>query len=50
MLGYTVDEIAVATGVSSHTVWSRLKLGKRALKRALAHDQRLAEVLRGKAP
>ncbi len=50
MLGYTVDEIAVATGVSPHTVWSRLKLGKRALKRALARDHRLAELLRGRVP
>jgi RNA polymerase sigma-70 factor (ECF subfamily) len=48
MLGYTVDEIAATVDVSPNTIWSRLKLGKRALKRSLARDQRLADLLQGK--
>ena len=48
MLGYTVEEIAATIDVSPHTIWSRLKLGKRALKEALARDKRLADLLRGK--
>ncbi|MBN2576238.1 MAG: RNA polymerase sigma factor [Deltaproteobacteria bacterium] len=44
-LGYTVDEIAVAAGISPNTVWSRLRLGKQALRRKLAGDPRLAERL-----
>ena len=48
VLGYTVDEIATTLDVSPHTIWSRLKLGKRALKEALARDKRLADLLRGK--
>jgi RNA polymerase sigma-70 factor (ECF subfamily) len=48
MLGYTVEEIAATLGVSPNTVWSRLKLGKRALKRALACDARLEDLLRGR--
>jgi RNA polymerase sigma-70 factor (ECF subfamily) len=47
MLGYTVEEIAATIDVSPHTIWSRLKLGKRALKEALARDKRLADLLRG---
>jgi len=47
LLGFTVEEIATLVDVSPHTIWSRLKLGKRALKQALSHDQRLAELLRG---
>jgi RNA polymerase sigma-70 factor (ECF subfamily) len=45
VLGYTVDEIAVAAGVSPNTVWSRLRLGKSALRRKLDRDARLAERL-----
>ena len=48
MLGYTVEEIATASDVSPNTVWSRLKLGKRALKNALACDARLSDLLRGR--
>ncbi len=48
MLGYTVEEIATSSDVSPNTVWSRLKLGKRALQQALARDQRLADLLREK--
>lgn len=36
ILGYTVDEIARATGSPPNTIWSRLRLGKRALRRSLA--------------
>jgi RNA polymerase sigma-70 factor (ECF subfamily) len=35
MLGYSVEEIAGASGLSQHTVWSRLRLGKQALRRRL---------------
>lgn len=48
MLGFTVEEIASALEVSPNTVWSRLKLGKRALKDALARDLRLTELLKGR--
>ncbi len=46
MLGYTVDEIATLVDVSSNTVWSRLKLGKKALRRALDEDDALCQLLR----
>jgi RNA polymerase sigma-70 factor (ECF subfamily) len=45
ILGYTVDEIADAASVSPNTVWSRLRLGKQALRRKLEGDARLAELL-----
>jgi len=45
ILGYTVDEIAEAAAISPNTVWSRLRLGKQALRRKLAGDARLAELL-----
>jgi RNA polymerase sigma-70 factor (ECF subfamily) len=45
ILGHTVDEIAEASGVSPNTVWSRLRLGKRALRRKLDADARLHEML-----
>ncbi|MGK4006843.1 sigma-70 family RNA polymerase sigma factor [Sorangium sp. So ce1036] len=48
VLGYTVDEIAALAGVSPNTIWSRLRLGKQALRRALANDVRLAELLQGR--
>jgi RNA polymerase sigma factor (sigma-70 family) len=47
MLGYTVEEIATIVEVSPNTIWSRLKLGKRALKQSLARDRQLAELLQG---
>lgn len=47
VLGYTVEEIAEAGGVSEHTVWSRLRLGKRALRRGLTNDRRLKELFAG---
>ncbi|WP_104978303.1 RNA polymerase sigma factor [Sorangium cellulosum] len=48
VLGYTVDEIAGLAGVSPNTVWSRLRLGKEALRRALANNTKLAELFRGR--
>lgn len=46
VLGYTVEEIATALSVSPNTVWSRLRLGKRALRRKLQGDSQLADLLR----
>lgn len=48
MLGYTVSEIATTLDVSPNTIWSRLKLGKRALKTALRDDERMNEILSGR--
>jgi len=45
ILGYTVDEIAAASSVPANTVWSRLRLGKQALRRKLERDVELAEML-----
>lgn len=45
VLGYTVEEIASAISVSRNTVWSRLRQGKRVLRRKLEGDSRLAEQL-----
>jgi RNA polymerase sigma-70 factor (ECF subfamily) len=45
ILGYTVEEIAAAASVPVNTVWSRLRLGKRALRRKLSSDAQLAEML-----
>lgn len=36
MLGFTVEEIAQATGAPANTVWSRLRLGKQALRKSMA--------------
>lgn len=47
MLGYTVEEIASMVDVSPNTVWSRLRLGRKALRRALQNDARLNDLLRG---
>lgn len=49
VLEYTVDEIAAAISVSPNTVWSRLRLGKRALRRKLQGNSNLAEILEVKA-
>ena len=49
VLGYTVEEIAAAISVSRNTVWSRLRQGKRALRRRLEGDSQLAEMLEVKA-
>ena len=49
ILGYTVDEIAAASSVPANTVWSRLRLGKQALRRKLERDAELAEMLGGEA-
>ena len=45
ILGYTVDEIAASSSVPVNTVWSRLRLGKQALRRKLERDAELAEML-----
>lgn len=50
MFGYTVDEIATALESSPNTVWSRLKLGKRALRAALAKDEHMQDLLQGLLP
>lgn len=44
ILGYTVEEIAASSGVPQNTVWSRLRLGKLALRRAITNDLRLGEL------
>lgn len=49
ILGMTVEEIACAVDAPENTVWSRLRLGKRALRRKLQHRGKLAEALRGGA-
>ena len=41
ILGCSVEEIAEAATVSPNTVWSRLRLGKHALRKKLANDQAL---------
>lgn len=45
VLGYTVDEIASATSSPPNTIWSRLRLGKQALRRLVAADAQLSEML-----
>jgi RNA polymerase sigma factor (sigma-70 family) len=47
MLDQPVDEIAEALGVSPHTVWSRLRLGKQTLRRKLERNADLRELLEG---
>ncbi len=42
--GYTVEEIAAAASISANTVWSRLRLGKQALRRKLGRDAQLTEL------
>jgi RNA polymerase sigma factor (sigma-70 family) len=45
LLGHTVEEIAAMASVSSNTIWSRLRLGKKALWKKLQRDGRMAELL-----
>jgi RNA polymerase sigma factor (sigma-70 family) len=45
LLGYTVEEIAAAAALSPNTVWSRLRLGKEALRKRLLRDESLLELL-----
>ncbi len=47
MLGYSVPEIAMTLEIPQNTVWSRLKLGKKAMKKALDGDEKLRDLLRG---
>lgn len=50
MMGFTVLEIAAAEEVSPNTVWSRLRLGKQALKKMLEGDDRLQSLMTGGSP
>lgn len=45
VLGYTVEEIAAASSVPPNTVWSRLRLGKQALRRRLGNNEHLADLV-----
>lgn len=45
MLGHSVEDIATSLGLSQHTVWSRLRLGKQALRRKLQRNACLREML-----
>jgi RNA polymerase sigma-70 factor (ECF subfamily) len=42
--GYTVDEIAQTTSSPPNTIWSRLRLGKEALRKMLNEDNQLREL------
>jgi RNA polymerase sigma-70 factor (ECF subfamily) len=44
ILGYTVEEIATVASAPQNTIWSRLRLGKKALRKALRNDPSLAEL------
>lgn len=44
ILGYTVDEIATATSSPPNTIWSRLRLGKQALRRTLKRSPKLMDL------
>jgi RNA polymerase sigma-70 factor (ECF subfamily) len=44
ILGHTVDEIAQATSSPPNTIWSRLRLGKQALRRILSEKSELREL------
>lgn len=46
VLGLTAEEIAAAEGVSQNTIWSRIRLGKAALRRRLSQNVDLAEWVR----
>jgi len=45
LLDYTVEEISATLSVSPNTIWSRLRLGKKALRKKLERDKKLAEML-----
>ncbi len=45
ILGYTLEEIAEATGVSVETVHSRLRLAKQGLRKQILNDPRWREVM-----
>jgi len=47
ILGYTVEEIATVASSPQNTIWSRLRLGKKALRKAVRNDPGLAELVRG---
>jgi RNA polymerase sigma factor (sigma-70 family) len=47
ILGYTVEEIASVASSPQNTIWSRLRLGKKALRKAMRNDPSLAELFKG---
>jgi RNA polymerase sigma factor (sigma-70 family) len=47
ILGYTVEEIATVASAPQNTIWSRLRLGKKALRKAMKNDPSLAELFGG---
>jgi len=47
ILGYTVEEIATVASAPQNTIWSRLRLGKKALRKALRNDPGAAELFGG---
>jgi RNA polymerase sigma-70 factor (ECF subfamily) len=47
ILGYTVEEIATVASAPQNTIWSRLRLGKKALRKTLRNDPTLAELFGG---
>jgi RNA polymerase sigma-70 factor (ECF subfamily) len=46
-LGYSMQEVAAATGAPVNTVRSRLRLAREALRRRIEQDPSLSEVLGG---
>lgn len=49
VLGYTLDEMASASGVPLNTVKSRLRLAKRVLREKISSDRELAELVEGES-
>lgn len=47
ILGYTVEEIARVTSSPQNTIWSRLRLGKQALRRTLKRNPKLQDLFGG---
>ena len=45
LLDHTVEEIGVMVSASPNTIWSRLRLGKQALRKKLQRDRQLADML-----
>jgi DNA-directed RNA polymerase specialized sigma24 family protein len=42
-----VEEIATVASAPQNTIWSRLRLGKKALRKTLRNDPTLAELFGG---
>ncbi len=47
LFDHTVEEIAAMLSVSPNTIWSRLRLGKNALRKKFERDKQLTEMLGG---